>query len=266
MEEKDNPLYNFQLNKISKKAFAKERGKFMLYFLVILLIIIFFLYVVFQIKEPLIYVGIPSLYLFATSFSIREMNKDYRLTPAYLKACGNHIEVCYEHECVRMSIDEIDYVAQSYTRHRYGIHTKGMFRGYNKGEMFRLRYEYLEENYLIKNYIKEKFIDKKDACDMEFLKRESKAYELKGKRIGHVRIENIKSLKLASEWSTSYVELHVYNDKNKKYVSGYAGKRLASVIIKCYKIEALYRIPFKWTNYSYIPFFEGELSEVYKRN
>jgi hypothetical protein len=139
-----------------------------------------------------------------------------------------------------------------------------MFRGYTKGEAFWLRYEYLEGNYLIKHYIKEEWIDKKDKRDLEFLKRESGAREFKDKSIWYIRIENIKSLQLVSEPGKGYAELHVYNDKNKKYVFRYAGKRLASIIMKCYKIESLYHVPFTWVNYGYVPLFEDQITALCK--
>ncbi|MDR1339813.1 MAG: hypothetical protein LBK58_07165 [Prevotellaceae bacterium] len=194
------------------------------------------------------------------------MNKVYTSTPLYVKVSGRHIVICYGHEYLQMPLDEIDYIAQFYMRRRSGITTRNMFRGSSKGETFWLRYEYLTENYLIKNYIKENWIDKKDMRDMEFLRRESRTYELEDKRIGLVSIENIKSLKLESESSKGFAELHVYNEKGKKYVLKYAGKKLASALIKCYKIESLHRIPFTWANYSYVPLFEDEIVNVYKKN
>jgi hypothetical protein len=261
-----NDYNNFQLNKISKEAFAKERWKFVRFFMVFLLIIIVFLCVVLRIKELFLYAGIPFLYALAVAFSIRGMNKVYKSTPLYVKVAGRHMVICYGHSYIQMPLGEIDYIAQFYIRRRSGVSTRNMFRGRRKGEEFWLEYEYLEDNYLIKHYIKENWIDKKDTRDMEFLRRESRTYELKNERIGHIRIENITSLKLESEPSKGYVELFVYNDRNKKYVLKYTGKKLAEVIIKCYKIESLYHIPFTWANYSYVPLFEDEIASVYKKN
>ncbi|MDR1198992.1 MAG: hypothetical protein LBK94_08305 [Prevotellaceae bacterium] len=168
------------------------------------------------------------------------------------------MDICYEYSSFQLSLDEIDYIAQVYIRIGYGISGRDIFHGYSKGKEFWLKYKYLDGYYLIKQYIKEERIDKKDELDFALLKRESEAYELKEKRLRHVSIKDIKSLQLVSEPGQRYVELHVYNDRNKKYVFKYVknNKKLASIIMKCYKIESLYRVPFKLQNNSYVPFLK----------
>ncbi|MDR1284814.1 MAG: hypothetical protein LBJ88_01275 [Campylobacteraceae bacterium] len=265
--KRKNDYNNFQLNKISKEAFVKERGGFLRFFAILLFIIIFLLCVVFRIKELFVYLGVVFFYLLAVASFIRGMNKDYRLSPTSVKIDGNYIDVCYEHTSIQLLLNEIDYIAQFYTRRfKYGISTKSIFRGYSKGKEFWLGYEYLEESYRLTKFIKEGWINKKDEHDLQVLKRESKTYELKDKRIVYISIENIKSLQLLSNPWYEHVELHVYNDKNKKYVFNILKKKLALIIIKCYKIESLYNIPFKWHNNSYVPFFEDKLSTIYKKS
>jgi hypothetical protein len=168
------------------------------------------------------------------------------------------MDICYEDFSLQLSLDEIDYIAQIYIRIGYGISGRDIFHGYSKGKEFWLRYKYLDGYYMIKQYIKEEWIDKKNELDFALLKKESEAYELKEKRLRHVRIKDIKSLQLVSEPVQIYVELHVYNDRNKKYVFKYAknSEKLASIIMKCYKIESQYHIPFKLQNNSYVPFLK----------
>jgi hypothetical protein len=259
-------MNNFQLNKISKEAFAKERSNFLRFFAIFMFILIGLFCVLLRTKEPYMYLGAAFLYFLAIAFSIRVMTKEYKLTPLYVKVDGRYIDICHEHSSFQISLDEIDYIAQVYIRSGIWYRDIDVFRGHSKGKEFYFRYKYLEGYYLIKQYIKEEWIDKKDEFDFKLLKKESKTYELKDERVGYIRIENIKSLQLLSESKQRYVELHVYNDKNKKYVFKYAKRKWALIIIKCYKIESLYNIPFKWQNNSYVPFFEDKLSTIYKKN
>jgi hypothetical protein len=196
--------YHFQLNRKSKEAFAKERGGFLRFFAVFMFIFIGFFCVLLRVKELYVYLGAAIgmstiLYVFAMAVFIRGVNKEYRLTPVYVKVDGRHIAICYEHSSLQMSLDEIDSIAQVYIRIGYGISGRDVFRGHSKGEKFWLRYKYLEGYYLLKHYLKEEWIDKKDEHDFEFLKRESKAYERKGKRLRHISIQDITSLQLVKE-------------------------------------------------------------------
>ncbi|MDR1321377.1 MAG: hypothetical protein LBK56_08145 [Gracilibacteraceae bacterium] len=257
-----NEYNNFQLNKISKEAFAKERGQFLRFFAIFMLGLICLCCVLFPVKTLYMYLCAAFLYLLSIAFCIRGMNKEYRLSPLYVKADGRCMEICYNKDYfLRVSFDEIDYIAQFYrVSRKYRLLNHDIFRGYNKGEVFWLRYKYIEENYRLKKFIKEGWIEKKDKHDLDFLKRISKRYESKDKKLKSINVENIKSLQLLSEPRNINLELHVYDLNNKKHVFNYGRttKKLALVIIKCYKIESLYHISFKWQNNSCVPFFEDK--------